>query len=1080
MKRLTYAVLAATVAFAVNSDGATQRDWSEIFLASSPSLAPDGSFLAFEWNGRIWRASPDGGVAQPLTDGPTDYTPFVSPDGRRVLFTSYREGSEQLFEISLGKDGLAESFRQVSFHSEGTTPHGYFPDGKSAVAVVRRDFSAPVAGGARRRGYRAVSVPVAERGAEKLLFNAPARDPAISPDGSNVLFVAHGDGDSPDYRKFPASSSTSASGDVWLYNIADKSFRALETSPRDERCPLWAPGGKGYYFLSDEGGVRNIRYRTLAKGTAVRQITSFTDDHVFCPTLSRDGRIMVFRKGLDFWRIDPTENKPVAKRLSLKPAGGMADIPRTRRRWYNKAWNNDGIGDVAFTDNGSTIVFTAGGDIFAMNTSSRNPVTVHGSSRSHERDLAFSPDGSTLYFLSDFGDHVDLCAARRDPHASGWASSMHFRFKTLVSDGKRRENLSLSPDGRLLAWCDPTGHLTFADTKTGEEYASPAKSSKCESYAWAPDGRYVAAALRDGCGQFDVWIIATYPKWPNGEPAPAPYNLSRGWMYDGEPAWSQDGRIIAFCGRRTGSGDKLIVQYAYLNPDDEINERNGRKPKDGRYRIIFKGLADRIRLTKATGHDLFFSPDSRTLAVNSHDETSMIRIPSSLESKKAFSKVGIPKAWIMTQDGNKFLRIIDGLPACGDTTYPFKAFQTTDLADYRELAFLTAWATVRDNFCDSSIRGVDWNAVREKYLPAARNAPSWNVFRDVLHLMYGEIDASHVGFAFNHISRKTWGTHPNSHEWSPQTACAGARFDPEWTKDGWRVADVIPGSHVDCGENGLAAGDVVLSVDGKHLNPGMDYAEVFSAPTGHKFRLLVQPPNGARRKLLVIDSLDFDKARDYLRKAEIAETRRRVHKEGNFGYIAVDSMDAHCAGAFADSVVSECYGRDGVIVDVRDNGGGSTADRLLDILICRQHTRTLFRGDVPEGYLLSYWERPAAPSIPLVVLMNERTGSNAEAFAHAIRQAKRGLLVGNATPGDVIATSEAPLLDCGTMNVCHAGMFLMDGTDMDRHGAQPDVKVDITPDDYASGRDPQLETAIRELRKLAAEKSKTNLPPLSY
>ena len=60
MKRLTYAVLAATVAFAVNSDGATQRDWSEIFLASSPSLAPDGSFLAFEWNGRIWRASPDG------------------------------------------------------------------------------------------------------------------------------------------------------------------------------------------------------------------------------------------------------------------------------------------------------------------------------------------------------------------------------------------------------------------------------------------------------------------------------------------------------------------------------------------------------------------------------------------------------------------------------------------------------------------------------------------------------------------------------------------------------------------------------------------------------------------------------------------------------------------------------------------------------------------------------------------------------------------------------------------------------------------------------------------------------------
>jgi tricorn protease len=295
------------------------------------------------------------------------------------------------------------------------------------------------------------------------------------------------------------------------------------------------------------------------------------------------------------------------------------------------------------------------------------------------------------------------------------------------------------------------------------------------------------------------------------------------------------------------------------------------------------------------------------------------------------------------------------------------------------------------------------------------------------------------------------------------------------------VADVIPNAPVDCGENGLNAGDVLLEVDSRKLKPGMDYAEVFSAPPQHKYRLLVQPAEGGRKRLLRVDPLDFDMARMLLRKAEVLETRRRVRKEGNFGYIAVDRMDEQSAGAFADSIVSECYGRDGVIVDVRDNGGGNTADRLLDILICRQHTRTLFRGDVPEGYLVSYWDRPAAPSIPLVVLMNEMTGSNAEAFAHAVRQAKRGVLVGNATPGDVIATTEKPLLDCGRMNVSHAGMFLMDGTDMDRHGAQPDVKVDITPADYANGRDPQLDAALRELKKLAETKAKEKpLAELKY
>ena len=76
-----------------------------------------------------------------------------------------------------------------------------------------------------------------------------------------------------------------------------------------------------------------------------------------------------------------------------------------------------------------------------------------------------------------------------------------------MSDGKRREKLSVSPDGRLLAWCDPTGHLTFYDISSGEEYTSPVKAAQCEGYVWAPDGRYVAATLRDGCGQFDVWIV---------------------------------------------------------------------------------------------------------------------------------------------------------------------------------------------------------------------------------------------------------------------------------------------------------------------------------------------------------------------------------------------------------------------------------------------------------------------------------------------------------------------------------------------------------------------------------------------
>ena len=185
-------------------------------------------------------------------------------------------------------------------------------------------------------------------------------------------------------------------------------------------------------------------------------------------------------------------------------------------------------------------------------------------------------------------------------------------------------------------------------------------------------------------------------------------------------------------------------------------------------------------------------------------------------------------------------------------------------------------------------------------------------------------------------------------------------------------------------------------------------------------------------------------------------------------------MLSDTADAFTDAVFAECFGKDGVVIDVRYNTGGYTADRLIDILCGSRHVRTLYRGVDEEGYIISRFGRPVITSLPVVVLANERSQSNAEEFTHAMKSLGRAKVVGTETAGDVIGTFDLNLLDYGVMRRPRIGFFLPDGTDLECHGAKPDIEVERTPADIAAGRDPQLEAAVGAL---AEEVSARRKPP---
>ncbi len=1065
---MRFGVLAILLAAA-----AAGEDFSRIYLGSRPSVAPDGKRFVFEWCDSIWIAPVGGGTARALeTTSNKDNWPVFNRDGTRVVFQSNREGGWKLFEHELASG----SVRRITEHTERTTPFCWTPDGTAIIATVLRDHPGAY------QSSRIAAIPAIGNAAEKILFDTYGDEPALSPDGTKLLFTREG---YPLYRKGVYSTKASQ---IWLYDLKTGAFSEVVKRLTDARTPLWTPDGGGFYYVSGEDGAMNLWHRDLASGKE-RQITFFTDDSVIHPALSGDGSTMVFRHLFDFYAVDPRKSERNPRKIVLHPAS-RPPRPDFRRRYYDSCWNNDENGCVSFCDHGMQIAFTTGGDLFVMDTNLREPVLVHGDSLTHERSCVFSRDGSKLYYVSDHGDGSALWQAECVETNRFWWENTAFKKSVLVNDEKIRTALQVSPDGTMLSWIEPAGQLIIARSD-GSEISRHRQGGKCGNYAWSPDNRWLVAEMSDDYGNNDIWILAADGNTP-------PCNISRHFNWDGHPCWSSDGKLIAFVGVRSNRSTNLF--YLYLNPDDErfaqrdksiedarnaiLEEQGKKKPNadsggSGKDVIIdFKDIHTRVRAIEIAGGESiatpFFSEKTpNTLAfaatINGDRGTWKVSIPHSLKPSKMTDRTGSAPEWIAKSD--RLLWIHDRKPAHFTKTIPISAYQVTCVADYQELGYLSAWGRLRDWFYDPGFHGADWNAIKEKYRLAARNAPSYSVFARILHLLNGELRASHLGFTTTDSSKKEWDIEVKNHAWDEETGHLGVLLDAAHEGEGWKIAAVVPDGPADKTVNAVKPGDVILSINRTPVDPRTNPASVLNGRAG--LPLAVEVSSGTNESRIVsIKPVSWSKMRE-LRNEQFYEARResvRKLSDDAFGYLHIAKMQWQNYYKFEQEIFAEGFGKEGMVIDVRDNMGGFTADYVINVLCGMNHSFSVMR-DAEPAYLSGYWGRPVFDK-PIVVLCNQNTASNGEIFTHAMKTLKRGKIVGVTTGGQVIATTDHNLLDLGKLRLPHRGWFLPDGRNMDFHGAEPDVVLWNTPEDEISGRDRQLEKAVEVLRQDVAEQKK--------
>jgi tricorn protease len=392
--------------------------------------------------------------------------------------------------------------------------------------------------------------------------------------------------------------------------------------------------------------------------------------------------------------------------------------------------------------------------------------------------------------------------------------------------------------------------------------------------------------------------------------------------------------------------------------------------------------------------------------------------------------------------------------------------QDFDRRQKNAAAFDLAWRTMRDNFYDERLGNRDWDAVRMKYLDAARQAVDADALAVVVNLMLGELNGSHLGFSVGSALRRpdpNATPEPAAGRWAETTGHLGLRFDPTFAGPGLKVRDVLPGGPADLKRTRIRAGEVVTAINGQPVNPGADLARLLTGPPNREIAVRVTAGD-AKERTVAIRPISYPAARQLLYKQWVENNRKAVDKlsDGRLGYLHIDAMAMPSFYKFEAELYSVGAGKDGLVIDVRENGGGSTADHLLTALCQPVHAITVPRGGGP-GYpqdrkVYASWNKP------VVVLCNQNSFSNAEIFSHAIKTLKRGQLVGVPTAGGVISTGGTGIMDVGFLRLPFRGWYLLnDGRDMELNGAVPDHIIWPEPGEMPAGKDRQLEKAVAVL-----------------
>ena len=1035
---------------------------------TEPSLSPDRKEIVFVSGGDIWSVPAEGGIARLLVSHPaTESKPLFSPDGKYLAFGSNRTGNGDIYILELVSGVLRRlTFDDVNEQLDSWSRDGkwiYFTSSSRDISGMNDIYRVPVTGG--------TPMQVSSDRYTNEFEASPLAD-------GSFIFAARGNSNGQWWRK---GSSHLDQSELWQ-KTGDK-YTELTQGGAKQMWPMATADGSRVYFMSDRSGAQNIW--VLPRGGQAKQLTNFKDGRVIWPALSYDGKEITFERNFHIWKMNVDSDNAQELSITLR---GAASTPMTERVALAGQ-----IRDLALSPDGKKVAVIARGEVFAASAKDGGDAVRITNTPAAESFVTWSTDSKKLIYASERNGSSEL-----------FQYDFTTETETPITRGTNIDASPIfSPDGKSLAFIRNARSVMVYDMDGKKErevakiYTDPEPLLGNDSLRWSPDGKWLAFLTYSPATRSYTNVSVVPAAGGAAKPISFLANANAGSL-----EWSPDGSYILFStSQRTEDSEIARIDLKLRTPRfredtfrDLFKEENPRqrpgqpgtapspaaspvaapspaadkKDESKATEIVFDDIRRRLSFlnTGLNNNGAVISPDGKTLVVlaSAEGQFNLYTMPldelaTDQSAKQLTSTQGFKSQAQFTPDGKEvyFLengRInIVGLERRDVRPLNVNMEMTVDLAKEKSEVFKQGWRFLRDNFFDENFNGVNWDNVRATYEPLVANARTMDETRRLMSMMVGELNASHLGV-----------TGPSAFTATP-VGKLGLRFDrDEYENTGrLKITEEITLGPAAIVKN-INVGDYVISVDGTKIGPDVNLDEILEGKSNRRVVVSVSAtPDGANKRDVIVKPVTTGVEKQLLYRQWVEANREYVNKisGGRIGYVHLADMGQGSLNQLYIDLDAENQNKDGVIIDIRNNNGGFINPYVIDVLSRKGYLTMRERG---------LWNVPARSNLgqrslerPTVLVTNQHSLSDAEDFTEGYRSLKLGKVVGEPTSGWIIFTWNTGLFDGTTFRLPRQRILGSDGKDMELHPRAVDVPVTRPIGETLSGKDSQLDAAVKEL-----------------
>lgn len=1076
-KLLISAVSALT--FSINALAQVTPEWVRY-----PAISPNGETIAFTYKGDVYRVAASGGDATQLTfHSAHDYKPVWSKDGQQLSFASNRFGNFDVYVM----DALGGKAKRLTFHSTNEEPYTFSHDDSQVMFKAQRMDTAQHRQHPTGRQAELYSVPL-KGGRVGQVFTLPAEYVQVNEDGTEMVYQDNKGFENP-WRKHHRSAITR---DIWHFDVAKNKHTKITDFNGEDRNPVFNNDGKSIFYLSEENGSFNVYKLNLKRPSSTQQLTNFELHPV--RFLSEGNGTLAFSYHGDVFTM--SENtKPQKVNISIR----TQDIDNNQEM----VDVNGEITDMDVSPSGKEIAFISKGEVFVASADGAFTKQITHTP-AQEAFVEFSADGKYLVYAAERNSKWSIFKAEkvREQEPFFYAATL-IKESTFISNDKDNYQPQISPDGKKIAFIEDRKTLRVMDIESSKVSTLITADKMIhmrdgdQSFSWSPDSKWLLFQYDKLLNNSDVALVSADGSKPMQVVVESGY-------YDSAPKWANDGKQIIWFSNREGlrsfatsgrSQQDVYAMFLTQNEWDKFNlseddfdlmkaieessedaKKEDETSKDN-YDAEDKSKADEIvediviewgklenhtaRLTIHSSNlgDAVLNKDASKLYYLSRFEDNFDLWETDLRTQETKKTIGLNArdGSLQWDDEMENLYLLSGgniaqldLEDGSKESVSINEKVLIDQDALRQHSFDHVWLRTSKIFYEPTFHGVNWQQMYQEYKPKVAHLGNTHEYTELLSEMLGELNVSHAGAGFR-------GTGSDG----DMTASLGVFYDYKHKGMGIKVTEVIKGGPLDKAKIDIKPSMLITKIDGQLVDQNMDWAKLLNRKA-NKFTLievLDVIENTTTEYTIKPISLSEQSDLLYKRFVKINEDEVLKASKGKLGYVHIPGMGDGPYRSIYGDMMGRFSDKKAMVIDTRFNGGG---DLVADLAMF--FTGVPFLTYAIEGKVVGR-EPSSRYTKPVISLFNESMYSDGHCYASGYQDLKIGKSVGMPVPGTCSFAGWEGLPTGGYWGVVPISAKNQAGEWLENNETAPDIMVRNQPGIIQTGRDQQLERAIKELLK---------------